>query len=101
MYCIVHTRHNRLKQINIRIIKWRYISAPRIWPNKGYSCFDFAAYSVFTFVYTDVAWVLLSSQTQVQTQLILNRDYLPDNLSVSYDYDFAYLSLLVIITFVI
>ena len=38
------------KQINITIIKWRYISAPRSWSHKEYSCFDFPVHSVFTFV---------------------------------------------------
>ena len=34
----------------------------------------------------EVAWVLVSSGTQVQLQIMLNPDYLPDYLSVSYDY---------------
>ena len=37
-------------------------------------------------MYADVAWVLVSSGTQVQPQVILNPDYLPDYLSVSYNY---------------
>ena len=40
-------------------------------------------------MYSDVAWVLLSSGTQVQPQIILELDYLPDYLSVSYDYAFT------------
>ena len=39
-------------------------------------------------MYAEVAWVLVSSGTQVQSQVILNPDYLPDYLSVSYDYGF-------------
>ena len=35
---------------------------------------------------SEVAWVLVSSEIQVQPQLMLNPDYLPDYLSVSYDY---------------
>ena len=35
---------------------------------------------------SEVAWVLVSSGTQVQPQVILNPDYLPDYLSVSYGY---------------
>ena len=35
----------------------------------------------------EVAWVLVSSGTQVQPQIILDPDYLPDHLSVSYDHD--------------
>ena len=34
----------------------------------------------------DVAWVLVSSGTQVLPQVILDPEYLPDYLSVSYDY---------------
>ena len=35
---------------------------------------------------SEVAWVLVSSGTQVQPQIILDLDYLPDYLSDSYDY---------------
>ena len=38
-------------------------------------------------MYAEIAWVLVSSGTQVQPQVILDPDYLPDYLSVSYDYD--------------
>ena len=37
-------------------------------------------------MYAEVAWVLVSSGTQVQPQIILDPNYLPDYLSVSYDY---------------
>ena len=37
-------------------------------------------------MYAEVAWALVSSGTQVQPQIILSPDYLPDYLSVSYDY---------------
>ena len=37
-------------------------------------------------MYAEVAWVLVSLGTQVQPQIILNPDYLPDYLSISYDY---------------
>ena len=37
-------------------------------------------------MYAGVAWVLVSSGTQVQPQVILSLNYLPDYLSVSYDY---------------
>ena len=40
-------------------------------------------------MYSEVAWVLVSSGTQVQPQIILEPDYLPDYLSVSDDYDTA------------
>ena len=32
-------------------------------------------------MYSDVAWVLVSLGTQVQSQIILDPDYLPDYLS--------------------
>ena len=37
-------------------------------------------------MYAEVAWVLVSSGTQVQPQIILDPDYLPDYPSVSYNY---------------
>ena len=37
-------------------------------------------------MYAEVAWVLVSSGTQVQPKIIPDPDYLPDYLSVSYDY---------------
>ena len=36
---------------------------------------------------SEVAWVLVSSGTQVQPQIIIDPDNLPDYLSVSYDMD--------------
>ena len=36
-------------------------------------------------MYAKVVWVLVSSGTQVQPQVILDPDYLPDYLPVSYD----------------
>ena len=38
-------------------------------------------------MYSEVAWVLVSSRNQVRPQVILESDYLPDYLSISYDYD--------------
>ena len=38
-------------------------------------------------MYAEVAWVLVSSGTQIQPQVILDSGYLPDYLSVSYDYE--------------
>ena len=40
-------------------------------------------------MYAEVARVLVSLGTQVQPHIILDPDYLPDYLSVSYDYDFT------------
>ena len=37
-------------------------------------------------MYSGVAWVLLSSRKQVQPQIILDTDYLPDYLFFSYDF---------------
>ena len=36
---------------------------------------------------SEVAWVLVSSETQVQPQIILDSDYLPDYLYVSCNYE--------------
>ena len=38
-------------------------------------------------MYSEVAWVLVFLGTQVQPQIILEPDHLPDHLPVSYDYD--------------
>ena len=35
----------------------------------------------------EVAWVLVSSGTQIQQQIILDSDYIPEYLTVSYNYD--------------
>ena len=47
------------------------------------------------FMCSEVAWVLVSLGTQVQPQIILETDYLPDYLSVFYDYDFLYFRFLI------
>ena len=36
---------------------------------------------------SEVVWLLVSSGTQALPQIILDPDYLPDYLSVCYDYD--------------
>ena len=36
---------------------------------------------------SEIAWVLVSSGSQAQLQIILDPDYLPEYLSVSYDYE--------------
>ena len=41
-------------------------------------------------MYSDESWVPVSSGTQVQPQIILVSDYLPDYLSVFYDYGILY-----------
>ena len=40
-------------------------------------------------MYAEVAWVLLSSGTQVRLQITPNPDHFPDYLSVFYEYDGA------------
>ena len=37
-------------------------------------------------MYSEVTWVLVSSETLVRPQIILNSEYLPDYLSAFYDY---------------
>ena len=44
------------------------------------------AHSSLHLMYAEIAWVLVSSGTQVQPQVIINPGYLPDYLSISYDY---------------
>ena len=53
---------------------------------KNYSCFNFSANLTLHLMSAKVAWVLLSSETQVQPRVILDPGYLPDYLSVPYNY---------------
>ena len=70
--------------------RFRY-SVPRSWSNIKNTVF----LSILTFqhilclhlMYVEVAWVLVSLGTQVQPQIILDPDYLPDYLFVSDDYE--------------
>ena len=48
--------------------------------------FNFWYFQCLHLMYSEVAWVLLSSGTKVQPQIILELDYLPDYISVSYGY---------------
>ena len=41
----------------------------------------------FNLTFSEVALVVVSLGTQVWPQVILDLDFLPDHLSVSYDYD--------------
>ena len=84
------------KQINIRIVKLRCInSAPISWSHIKNTT---VVLTILTFkhilclhlMYAEIAWVPVSSGTQVQLQVILDPDYLPDYLSVSYDYGWVY-----------
>ena len=57
------------------------------------SCFDhlnFQHIQCLHWMYAEVAWVLVSTRTQVQPQIILDPDCLPDYLSVCYDYAGTY-----------
>ena len=38
-------------------------------------------------MWSEIVWVLVSSGTQIQPQIILDSDYPPKYLSISYDYD--------------
>ena len=40
-------------------------------------------------MYAEIAWVLVFLGTKVETQVMLDPDYLPDYLSVSYHYGFS------------
>ena len=61
-----------------------YKCSKKLDTHKEYYCFD---HSDLHLMYAKVSWVLVSSVTQVQPQIILDSDYLPDYFSVSYDYD--------------
>ena len=77
------------KQNNIRIIKLECISAPRSWPHVNntvvLTILTFQHIQCLHLMYAEVAWVLVSSGTQVQPQIIPDLDCLPDYLFVSYD----------------
>ena len=72
------------------MIKLRCISAPKSWPDVKntvvLTVLIFRHIQCLHLMYAEVAWVLVSSGTQVQPQVILDPGYLPDYLSVSYDY---------------
>ena len=65
-------------------------SAPKSWPHVNntvvLTILTFRHIQCLHLMYAEVAWVLVSSGTQVQPQVILDPDYLPDYLSVSYDH---------------
>ena len=70
--------------MNIRIIKLGYISTQRTWPHiKNTVVLTFRHIQYLHLMYSEVAWVLVYSGTQVQPQIILDPDY----LSVSFGYD--------------
>ena len=75
----------------MRVIKLRSISAARSWSHINntvvLTILTFLHIQCLHLMYVEVAWELVSSGTQVQPQIILHLDYLPDYLSTSYDYD--------------
>ena len=67
-----------------------YQCSKKLVTYKKYSCFDHFRHIQFLhLMYAEIVWVLVSSGTQVQPQVILDSDYLPEYLSDSYDYDFT------------
>ena len=84
-----HILHSLHKGSSIKN-RFRYC-IPRSWSNIK----NTVALTILTFqhiqclhlMYPEVAWVLVSSGTQVQLQIILNLDYLPDYIFVSNDYE--------------
>ena len=54
---------------------------------KEYSCLSVPHIQCLHLMYSEVVWILESLGTQVQPQIILNPDCLPENyLSISFDY---------------
>ena len=65
----------------------RCITAPKGWSHIKntvvLTILTFRHIQCLQLMYAEVAWVLISSETQVQPKVILDPDYLPDYLSVS------------------
>ena len=84
-----HRLHSLHKESSIK--NWFRYSAPRSWSNMKntvvLTILTFQHIQCLHLMYTEVAWVLVSSGTQVQPQIILDPDYLPDYLFVSDDYE--------------
>ena len=60
-----------------------YLCSKKLVTYKEYCCFDHSGFQAYCLhlMYAEVAWVLLSSGTQVQLQAILDLDYLPEHFS--------------------
>ena len=73
-------QHNQLKQVIIRTIKRRYISALRSWSHKKYSQFDLPVHSMFT---SYVFWSSLGASIFRNSSSVANntRSRLPSRLS--------------------
>ena len=79
IYCIVYTRLNQLKTEGISgLQEFSHINKTVVLIFQYFYC--------LYLMYSDIAWVLVSSRTQVQLQIIIKPHYLPDHLSVSIDY---------------
>ena len=74
------------------MIKLKCISAPRSWSHVNntvvLTILTFQHIQCLHLMYPEIAWVLVPSGIQVQPQILPDPRYLPDYLSVSYDYDF-------------
>ena len=68
-------------------MKLRCISSPTAWSHiKNTIVLTILTFRHIQCLHLMYAEVLVCSRTQVQPQVILDPDYLPDYLSVSYDY---------------
>ena len=67
--------------------------APKGWSHRKNTIFltilTFWHIQCLHLMYAEVAWVLVSSGTQVKPQVILDPNYLPDYPFLAYDYDFC------------
>ena len=81
-------KHGPYSCLNLKYLGWLYREYVKTAKNGGF-CEEFLSENdmLLNLVYSEVAWVLVSSETQVQPQIILDPDYPPDYFSVSYDYD--------------
>ena len=87
IYYIVYTRHKLRKNYYQNNKIKMHQSSKLLVTYKERSCFDHSDYQTHL-MYAEVAWVLVSSETHVQPQIILDPDYLPNYPFVYYDYDY-------------
>ena len=89
-----HILHSLHKGSSIKN-RFRY-SAPRSWSNKKntvvLTILTFQHIQCLHLMYAEVARVLVFLETQVQPEIILDPDYLPDYLFVSDDYEITIIS---------
>ena len=81
--------HEKSGSLVIRLIKLRCFSAPISWSHIKNTVvlpiLIFRHTQWLHLMYVEISWVLVSSRNQVHAQVILDPDYLPGYLSVSYD----------------